>query len=122
MIAFGTFLSTYVTFDTGDLDKLSSLLYHEGEEYEGEEKISTNGYDTIANYLAEGLDIRLQQSVSKVDYTAEKVVVTANGVGYEADYVLVTVPLGVLKRHRIYARVTGRQTKCHSESGDELRQ
>ena len=28
-------LSTYVTFDTGDLDKLSSLLYNEGEEFGG---------------------------------------------------------------------------------------
>ena len=34
-------LSTYVTFDTGDLDQLSSLLYHEGEEYGGIEKIAT---------------------------------------------------------------------------------
>jgi hypothetical protein len=46
------FLSTYVTFDTGDLNQLSSLLYNEGEEFSGVEKIATNGYDTIATYLA----------------------------------------------------------------------
>ena len=94
-------LSTYVTFDTGDLDKLSSLLYNEGEEYGGVEKIATNGYDTIPNYLANGLTIQLNQRVSKVDYTNEKVKVTHNGTVSEADYVLVTVPLGVLKNARI---------------------
>ena len=31
-------LSTYVTFDCGDLDKLSSTLYNEGEEFAGIEK------------------------------------------------------------------------------------
>ena len=59
-------LSTYVTFDTGDLNKLSSLLYNEGEEFNGVEKISTNGYDTIPNYLANGLTIQLNQRVSKI--------------------------------------------------------
>lgn len=91
------FLSTYVTFDTGDLNNLSSLYYNEGEEFAGEERISTNGYDTIATYLANGLNIKLNQRVSKVDYSATKAIVTHNGTTSEADYVLVTVPLGVLK-------------------------
>jgi len=90
-------LSTYVTFDTGDLDKLSSLLYNEGEEFGGVEKIVTNGYDTIAKYLSNGLTILLNQRVSKIDYSASKVIVTHNGTKSEADYVIVTVPLGVLK-------------------------
>ncbi|MEZ5047755.1 MAG: NAD(P)/FAD-dependent oxidoreductase [Chitinophagaceae bacterium] len=91
------FLSTYVTFDTGDLNNLSSLLYNEGEEFSGVEKIATNGYDTIANYLANGLDIKLNQRVSKIDYSNTKVKITHNGTETETDYVLVTVPLGVLK-------------------------
>lgn len=95
------FLSTYITFDTGDLDRLSSLLYNEGEEYGGAEKISTNGYDTVANYLANGLNVQLNQRVTKVDYTSDMVKVTHNGTTSEADYVIVTVPLGVLKNNRI---------------------
>lgn len=95
------FLSTYITFDTGDLDRLSSLLYNEGEEYGGAEKISTNGYDTIANYLASGQEVQLNQRVTKVDYTGDKVKVTHNGTTSEADYAIVTVPLGVLKSNRI---------------------
>lgn len=94
-------LSTYVTFDTGDLDKLSSLLYNEGEEYGGIEKIATNGYDTIAQFLAKDLNILLNQRVSKVDYTNTKVKITHNGTVTEADYVLLTVPLGVLKANTI---------------------
>lgn len=94
-------LSTYVTFDCGDLDKLSSLLYNEGEEFGGAEKIATNGYDTIANYLANGLNIQLNQRVSKVDYSDSKVKITHNGIISESDYVLVTVPLGLLKNNVI---------------------
>ena len=94
-------LSTYVTFDTGDLNKLSSLLYHEGEEYGGVEKIATNGYDTIPNYLANGLNIQLNQRVSKIDYSNAKIKITHNGTSSEADYVIVSVPLGVLKANTI---------------------
>lgn len=94
-------LSTYVTFDTGDLNNLSSLLYDEGEEFDGAEKIATNGYDTIPKYLATGLNIQMNQRVTKIDYTNAKVKVTHNGAETEADYVLVTVPLGVLKNNTI---------------------
>ena len=95
------FLSTYLTFDTGDLNNLSSLLYNEGKTFTGEERISTNGYDTIPNYLANGLNILLNQRVSKIDYSFTQVKVTHNGIISEADYVLVTVPLGVLKANMI---------------------
>lgn len=94
-------LSTYVTFDTGDLNKLSSLLYNEGEEYGGMEKIASNGYDTIANYLAKDLNVQLNQRVSKIDYSNAKTIVFHNGISSEADFVIVTVPLGVLKANAI---------------------
>ena len=95
------FLSTYMTFDRGDLDKTSSLLYNEGEEFGGIEKISTNGYDTIPIYMSTGLDVQLNRRVSQVDYSGSKVKVTHNGTVSEADYVVVTVPLGVLKHNSI---------------------
>ncbi|MDX1911699.1 MAG: NAD(P)/FAD-dependent oxidoreductase [Saprospiraceae bacterium] len=95
------FLSSYLTFDLGDLDQLSSLLYDAGEEFGGVEKIAVNGYDTIARHLAAGLTVQLNQRVERVDYSGEKLKVTHNGAVSEADYVLVTVPLGVLKNNRI---------------------
>lgn len=94
-------LSTYLTFDCGDLDNLSSLYYNEGEEFGGVEKIATNGYDTIAQYLANGLTIQLNQRVSRIDYTNAKIMVTHTSGTTEADYVVVTVPLGVLKANTI---------------------
>lgn len=95
------FLSSYVTFDTGDLDKLSSTLYNEGEEYGGVEHIATNGYDTIPKYLATDIDVKLNQRVSDINYNGDKVKITHNGSITEADYVIVTVPLGVLKANKI---------------------
>lgn len=95
------FLSSYVTFDTGDLDKLSSTLYYEGEEFGGVEHIATNGYDTIPKYLATGIDVKLNQRVSKIDYSGAKIQISHNGAVSEADYVIVTVPLGVLKANKI---------------------
>lgn len=94
-------LSTYITFDLGDLNKVSSTLYDEGEEFNGEERISINGYDTLPNYLSNGLNIQLNQRVSKIDYSDTKIKVSHNSDVTEADYVLVTVPLGVLKSGKI---------------------
>lgn len=94
-------LSTYVTFDLGDLDKVSSTLYDEGEEFSGEERIAINGYDTISNYLANGLSVQLNQRVSRIDYLETKIKITHNGTVTEVDYVIVTVPLGVLKSGNI---------------------
>lgn len=95
------FLSTYLTFDTGDLDKLSSTLYDEGEVFNGVETISINGYDTIPTYLSKGLEIQLNQRVTKIDYSNAKVQVFHGGNISEADYVLVSVPLGVLQANTI---------------------
>lgn len=95
------FLSTYLTFDTGDLNRLSSLLYHEGETFGDDERISINGYDTIPTYLASGLDIQLNQKVTKIHYSDAKVKITHNENESEADYVIITVPLGVLKASTI---------------------
>ncbi|HAD11253.1 MAG TPA: amine oxidase [Saprospirales bacterium] len=95
------FLSSFVTFDLGDLDQLSSLLYDEGEEFSGIEKIAVNGYDTIPAYLAQGLDVQLLQKVTQIEYAGAKVLVTHNFTASEADYVIVTVPLGVLKKNII---------------------
>ena len=88
-------------FDLGDLDKVSSTLYDEGEEFSGEERIAINGYDTIPNYLANGLSVQLNQRVSKIDYLDTKIKITHNGTVTEVDYAIVTVPLGVLKSGNI---------------------
>jgi monoamine oxidase len=95
-------LSAYLEFDTGsDLSELSSIDFDDDELFKGEDVIITNGYDTIAEYLAKGLTIKLAERVNAVDYSSNKVKVSTNKSTYEADYALVTVPLGVLKKEVI---------------------
>ncbi len=95
------FLSTYLTFDTGDLDQLSSTLYFEGEEFSGGENLAINGYDKIPEYLAKNLNIQLTEMVSAIDYSQSKIKVLHSSGLSEADFVIITVPLGVLKANSI---------------------
>jgi monoamine oxidase len=59
------------------------------------------GYNQITDYLARGLDIRLNTIVKRIDYSGESVQIFTNHRRYEADTVIVTVPIGVLKAGKI---------------------
>ena len=91
------FLSTYLTFDTGDLDALSSTLLNEGEEFGGTEVVFAEGYDIIATHLAGGLDIRTSQPVERVVDEGSRVRVVTSTGELRADHCIVTAPLGMLK-------------------------
>lgn len=95
-------LSANFEFDMGgDMANISSLYFDDDEQFSGKDVIITNGYDKITDYLAEGLDIRLNIRVTNIDYSNEKSIVSSNTGDIEADFVLVTVPLGVLKNNAI---------------------
>ena len=95
-------LSAYLEFDSGgDISNLSSKYFYDDEEFSGADVIITNGYDKVAEFLGKGLDIKLNTRVTEINYGAEKPFVKAGGITYEADYILVTVPLGVLKNKSI---------------------
>ena len=95
-------LSAYLEFDTGsDISDLSSINFQDDEAFDGSDLIITDGYDKITDFLAKDLTIRLNTRVTNIDYSKTKAVVTAGGTTIEADYVLVTVPLGVLKKNVI---------------------
>jgi lysine-specific histone demethylase 1B len=56
----------------------------------------------IIDALANGVDISLNTPVKSINYQGETIVVTAtNGSTFEADKVIVTVPLGVLQSNSI---------------------
>lgn len=95
-------LSAYLEFSIGgDISELSSKYFYDDETFNGADRIITDGYDKITHHLASGLDIRLNNRASSIDYSNEKVEVLANGTSLEADYLIVTVPLGVLKNNDI---------------------
>lgn len=63
----------------------------------GADAVVVGGYDKITSGLAEGLTIRLGQVVQKIEHAEDGVTITTNGGVFEADRVVVTLPLGVLK-------------------------
>ncbi len=91
------FLSTFLAFDLGDLDELSSVLYDAGEEFGGPEAIMTDGYDRIATHLAIGLDVRLDTAVVRIVDDGDGVAVHTAAGELTASTAVVTVPLGVLR-------------------------
>jgi monoamine oxidase len=81
-----------------DASDLSLLSWDEDERFGGGDVLFPKGYDQIVKNLAEGLDIRLNQAVKKVEYNNQGVKVTTNSATFEADKVIITLPLGVLKK------------------------
>ena len=95
-------LSAYLEFDTGgDISKLSSKYFYDDEVFSGKDVIVTNGFDKVANLLGQDLDIRLNSRVTEINYNETKSFVKVNRNSIETDYVIVSVPLGVLKSNSI---------------------
>jgi monoamine oxidase len=80
-----------------DKEMLALAALEEGSAFGGGDAILPGGYDRLAQGLAQGLDIRLSTSVDSVAYSPAGVSIQANDHAFEADFALVTVPLGVLK-------------------------
>lgn len=94
--------SAFLEFDTGgDINKLSSRFFYDDKAFEGEDLLVTNGYDKIIDYLSEGLQVELNTWVSHIDYSQDEIQIKTNQGVFKADYVIVTVPLGVLKKKGI---------------------
>ena len=82
-----------------DISDLSISSYEGGRRLPGGDVVIPGGYSQITDVLAEGLDIRLDHAVERIDYSGDEVEVTVgSGETLEADRVIVTVSVGVLKR------------------------
>ncbi|MBM0741318.1 FAD-dependent oxidoreductase [Phormidium sp. CLA17] len=80
-----------------DSADLSCYHWDEGEEFDGEDGLFPKGYDQLVTAVAKDLDIRLEHPVKAVEYQQTGVRVQCQDDTFEADYAIVTVPLGVLK-------------------------
>lgn len=76
----------------GDLDAHGL----DDDQVDGDEVIFPEGYDALASKLAEGLDVRLAQTVTRVVWNSGGVRIIA-GEQYVARQAVVTVPVGILK-------------------------
>lgn len=66
------------------------------DQVDGDEVVFPQGYDRLATYLAEGLDVRLGHVVARVRWAGDGVAVSSDRGTFLADRVVVTVPIGVL--------------------------
>ncbi|MCX6503296.1 MAG: NAD(P)/FAD-dependent oxidoreductase [Microbacterium sp.] len=64
---------------------------------DGDEVVFPDGYDRLPTRLAEGLDVRLEHVVSRVEWAPEGVSVTTDHGSFVADTAVVTVPVGALQ-------------------------
>jgi len=63
---------------------------------EGDFRI-VEGYDRLTDHLAQGLDIRLNTVVREIEWSGNSVRVITDGEVFEAENVIITLPLGVLQ-------------------------
>jgi monoamine oxidase len=80
-----------------DTARLSAWYWDDDEALDGNDVIFPNGYGVLLENLAAGLDLRLNHTVSRIDYDRRGVQVTAGPLTVNAAQAVVTLPLGVLQ-------------------------
>ena len=84
------------------LEELSAKYWDEGEELPGGDVIVPGGLGSIVEPWARGQDIRFGQAVERVSYDRDGVrVKTSQGLEMRARKLILTVPLGILKKGKI---------------------
>jgi monoamine oxidase len=87
-----------------DIDHLP-LDYDDSYSFPGKDKLVLNGYDTLINGLAKPFrnKIKLNTPVTQINYQDPNniIVTTQSGAKYKAQYVICTVPIGVLQHNDI---------------------
>ena len=82
----------------GSRNEFSTYWFDSMSGYDGEDAVFADGYRTLVNYLASNLNIQLGQIVKSINSSTAQVNVTTNKGSFTADRVIITVPLGVLKK------------------------
>lgn len=94
-----TFVDLAAAKDAGELDPKAFVL--NPVDVTASDYVIAGGFRGVVERVAEGLDIRLGETVESIGYNDRGVsVATTNGT-HDGSHVIVTVPLGVLKAHTI---------------------
>ena len=80
-----------------DVSQLSLWWFDDQSEFRGPDVVFPDGYEAIPRYLAQEIDIRLEEICSHVEYSADQVRIQSTSGEFTASKVVVTLPLGVLK-------------------------
>lgn len=89
--------TTYEHEYSGAAQDLSGLWFDADSRFEGAERLFLDGYQVLSQYLATGLEIRLNHIVSAVRYDAQGATIRTSQGEVRASRVIVTLPLGVLQ-------------------------
>ena len=95
--------SAYEEFDYGGpVQEISAGLINKMSSFPTADVIFKDGYDKIINLLSKNLQIQTNSIVKSVDYrNTGNIKVSTTSKNYECDYVICSVPLGVLKSKSI---------------------
>ncbi|MGM0578477.1 MAG: flavin monoamine oxidase family protein [Myxococcota bacterium] len=93
-----TVLTAWVELDcAGPAADLSLAWYDEDEAFGGGDRLLTGGWSAVARHLAADLDVRLETPVRAIAHGPDGVVCVTDRGRVEADRVVITAPLGVLR-------------------------
>ena len=95
--------SAYEEFNYGGpVQEISAGLINKMSSFPTADVIFKDGYDKIINLLSKNLQIRTNSIVKSVDYrNTGNIKVSTTSKNYECDYVICSIPLGVLKSKSI---------------------
>jgi monoamine oxidase len=79
------------------VEALSAQNWESDEAYGGDDVTFPGGYGWLTEMLADGLDIRLNITVTEISYSEQGIEIVAGDEYFAADYAVITAPLGVLK-------------------------
>lgn len=110
--------STFEQEYSGSAGQMSAWNIDDGDEFDGGDVVFAKGYDQIAQHLAKGLTIRARAVVESVAHDEKAArVALRGGETMDADWAVVTVPLGVLKSGDISFEPALPKTKAAAISG-----
>lgn len=95
-------LNTFIEHEyAGPVDKISIQQLWEGEAVRGGDYVFPGGYAQVTDFLARGLDVRLNTVVNAVNYGDNGVQVQTSAGDFAADRAVVTLPIGVLRARSV---------------------
>ena len=81
----------------GSIAELSCHWYDSDSTFPGGDALFPKGYQAIPDFLAKGVDVKLGETVRRIEWSSQHAIVETSKAVHKADCVLVTLPLGVLK-------------------------